>query len=142
MQVDNILQGKGGAVHTVRRSARIAEAIALLNTHGIGAVVVVDAGGTVAGILSERDIVRKMGDDPTVFLETPVERVMTAKVVTCGRHDTIAMVMEKMTEFRIRHIPIVEDGVLCGIVSIGDVVKRKIEETEQEASALREYIRS
>lgn len=142
MQVDHILQGKGGVVHTVRRIARISEAIALLNTHRIGAVVVVDAGGTVAGILSERDIVRKMGDDPTAFLDTPVERVMTAKVVTCGRHDSIATVMEKMTEFRIRHIPIVEDGVLCGIVSIGDVVKRKIEETEQEASALREYIRS
>ena len=143
MQVENILQSKGNAVHTVRRSARIAEAIGLLNTHRIGAVVVVNAGGEVAGILSERDIVRKMGDDPTRFLQTTVDQVMTAKVITCSRQDTIATVMERMTQYRIRHMPIVEaDGTLCGIVSIGDVVKRKIEETEQEASALREYIAS
>jgi CBS domain-containing protein len=144
MQVENILQSKGNAVHTVRRSARIAEAVALLNAHHIGAVVVTNAGGEVAGILSERDIVRKMGDDPTSFLQTTVDQVMTAKVITCFRQDTIATVMERMTQYRIRHMPIVEsDGVtLCGIVSIGDVVKRKIEETEQEASALREYIAS
>lgn len=143
MQVENILQAKGTAVHTVRRSARIAEAIALLNSHHIGAVVVVNAGGEVAGILSERDIVRKMGDDPTSFLQSPVEKIMTAKVITCARQDTVATVMERMTQYRIRHMPIVEaDGTLCGIVSIGDVVKRKIEETEQEASALRQYITS
>ena len=143
MQVENILQSKGTAVHTVRRSARIAEAVALLNAHHIGAVVVVNAGGEVTGILSERDIVRKMGDDPTAFLQTPVEQVMTAKVITCARQDTIATVMERMTQYRIRHMPILEaDGTLCGIVSIGDIVKRKIEETEQEANALREYIAS
>lgn len=143
MQVENILQAKGTAVYTVRRSARIAEAIGLLNAHHIGAVVVVNAGGEVAGILSERDIVRKMGDDPTTFLQTTVDQVMTAKVITSTRHDTIATVMERMTQYRIRHMPIVEaDGTLCGIVSIGDVVKRKIEETEQEASALRQYIAS
>jgi CBS domain-containing protein len=142
MQVEHILQGKGRAVHTVRRIAKISEAVALLNQHHIGAVVVVTAGGEVAGILSERDIVRKMGDDPTAFLNTPVEKVMTAKVITCTRDDAITTVMERMTAHRIRHMPIVEpDGVtLCGIVSIGDVVKKKIEETEQEASALREYI--
>ena len=142
MQVEHILQGKGSAVHTVRRIAKISEAIAVLNQNHIGAVVVVTAGGEVAGILSERDIVRKMGDDPTAFLDTPVEKVMTAKVITCTRDDLVATVMERMTAHRIRHMPIVEsDGVtLCGIVSIGDVVKKKIEETEQEASALREYI--
>ena len=142
MQVEHILQGKGRAVHTVRRIAKVSEAIAVLNQNHIGAVVVVTAGGEVAGILSERDIVRKMGDDPTAFLDTPVEKVMTAKVITCTREDLIATVMERMTQYRIRHMPIVEsDGVtLCGIVSIGDVVKKKIEETEQEASALREYI--
>lgn len=141
MQVEHILQGKGTAVHTVRRIATIAEAIATLNQHRIGAVVVVNAGGEVAGILSERDIVRKMGDDPTSFLSTTVDKVMTAKVITCSRQDSVATVMERMTQYRIRHMPIVEaDGTLCGIVSIGDVVKKKIEETEQEASALREYI--
>ena len=143
MQVENILQAKGTAVHTVRRSTRIAEAIALLNNHHFGAVVVTNAGGEVAGILSERDIVRKMGDDPTTFLQTTVDKVMTAKVITCARQDSIATVKERMTQYRIRQMPIVEaDGTLCGIVSIGDVVKRKIEETEQEASALRQYITS
>jgi CBS domain-containing protein len=142
MQVDNILQSKGGAVYTVPSDARISEAVGLLNAHRIGAVVVVGAGGEVAGILSERDIVRKMGDDPTQFLETRVSECMTKSVVTCGRGDTIATVMERMTQFRIRHIPIVEGGALVGIVSIGDVVKRKIEEAEQEALALREYIAS
>jgi CBS domain-containing protein len=141
MQVEHILQDKGRTVHTVRRIATVAEAIAMLNQHRIGAVVVVNAGGEVAGILSERDIVRKMGADPTAFLSTTVDRIMTARVITCGRQDSIATVMERMTAHRIRHMPIVEDdGTLCGLVSIGDVVKKKIEETEQEASALRDYI--
>lgn len=142
MLVDNILQGKGTTVHTVAGGAPISDAIGVLNRNRIGAVVVVDAKGNVTGILSERDVVRKMGDDPTAFLTTPVERVMTRTVVTCGRQDTVASLMEKMTQHRIRHVPVTEDGALCGIVSIGDVVKRKIEETEQEALALREYIQS
>lgn len=140
MQVENILQAKGTTVHTVSEHALVGDAIGMLNRHRIGAVVVVDDGGEVAGILSERDIVRKMGDDPTTFLKSPVAECMTRKVVTCSRQDAIAVVMEKMTENRIRHMPIVEDGALVGIISIGDVVKRKIEEAELEASALREYI--
>jgi CBS domain-containing protein len=140
MQVENILQSKGTAVHTVSEHANVADAVAMLNRHRIGAVVVVDDGGEVAGILSERDVVRKMGTDPTTFLKSPVADCMTRKVVTCERHDAIATVMEKMTENRIRHMPIVEEGALVGIISIGDVVKRKIEEAELEALALREYI--
>jgi CBS domain-containing protein len=142
MQVENILQSKGTAVHTVASHARIADAVQMLNTHRIGAVVVVEEGGEVAGILSERDIVRKMGADPTAFLQTTVAEVMTRSVVVVERHESIASVMEKMTEHRIRHLPVCENGALVGIVSIGDVVKRKIEEAEQEASALREYIAS
>jgi CBS domain-containing protein len=142
MQVENILQSKGTVVHTVRRSARIAEAVALLNAHRIGAVVVVNAGGEVAGILSERDIVRKMGDDPTAFLQSPVSDAMTSSVVTCTRTDPLSAVMSRMTEFRIRHIPVVEGDTLVGIVSIGDVVKWQIAEVEQEADALRQYIAS
>jgi len=118
----------------------VRDAIATLNKHNIGAVVVVDADGEVAGIFSERDIVRLLGKDPTDALRRSVGDCMTSTVVTCTRDTPIATLMEQMTRFRIRHIPIIEDGELRGIVSIGDVVKRKIEEAEQEASALREYI--
>lgn len=140
MQVDSILRTKGTLVHTVTADARLGEAVHILNTHNIGAVVVVDKAGQVAGILSERDVVRKLDNDPGKALERLVRDCMTAVVVTCTRETTVAELMEKMTARRIRHIPIVEDNKLIGIVSIGDVVKRKIEETEQEALALREYI--
>ena len=140
MQVDTILQSKGVTVYTVPTTARMSEAVGLLNQHNIGAVVVVGAGGQVAGILSERDIVRQLGKDPVATLKRPVSECMTATVITCTRDTPIASLMEQMTRYRIRHIPIVEAGKLVGIVSIGDVVKRKIEEAEQEASALREYI--
>lgn len=140
MQVDNILQSKGMTVHTVTAHAPIAEAVAVLNKHRIGAVVVVSDSGEVAGILSERDIVRHMADDPAGLMKRAVREIMTDKVVTCGRATAVSDLMEQMTRFRIRHIPIVEDGELVGIVSIGDVVKRKIEEAEQEAQALKEYI--
>jgi CBS domain-containing protein len=142
MQVDNILQSKGMTVHTVLAHAPISEAIRVLNENRIGAVVVLSDSGGVAGILSERDIVRHLADDPAALLKRAVREVMTSDVITCDRRTTISQLMEQMTEHRIRHIPIVEDGELVGIVSIGDVVKRKIEETEQEALALREYIAS
>jgi CBS domain-containing protein len=142
MQVEHILQAKGSAVITVSDHDRIADAVDLLNTHRIGAVVVVTDGGKVVGILSERDIVRKMGSDPTTFLHTRIGDTMTRAVVTCARSDTVASVMETMTNNRIRHLPVCESGALVGIVTIGDVVKGKIEEAEQEATALREYIAS
>ncbi len=142
MQVDNILQSKGMTVHTVLAHAPIGEAVRKLNEHRIGAVVVLNDNGTVAGILSERDVVRHLEDDPAALMKRAVREIMTSKVITCARATAIADLMEQMTRFRIRHIPIVEDGELVGIVSIGDVVKRKIEETEQEAIALREYIAS
>jgi CBS domain-containing protein len=142
MQVENILQSKGMTVHTVATHAPISEAVRILNDHRIGAVVVLADNGAVAGILSERDIVRHLGEDPTGLLKRAVREIMTSEVITCERQTAIAELMEQMTRFRIRHIPIVEGGELVGIVSIGDVVKRKIEETEQEAIALREYIAS
>jgi CBS domain-containing protein len=142
MQVENILQSKGGAVHTVSAGAPLAEAVRLLNAHKIGAVVVVDAKGKVAGILSERDIVRRLDGDPVKLLASPVRTAMTAKVITASRGHSVADLMELMTRHRIRHVPVVDGTTLVGIVSIGDVVKGKIEETEQEASALREYIAS
>lgn len=140
MQVEAILKSKGTAVHTVRDGAKVSDAVNMLNRHNIGAVVVVDAEGLVAGIVSERDVVRLLGREPSGALQRPVSECMTANVITCGRDTPIATLAEQMTRYRIRHIPITEDGALVGIVSIGDVVKRKIEETEQEALALREYI--
>lgn len=142
MQVENILQSKGMTVFTVLAHAPIAEAVRVLNEHRIGAVVVLSDSGSVAGILSERDIVRHLAGDPARLLDRAVREVMTSEVITCTRQTDISELMERMTMHRIRHIPIVEDGDLIGIVSIGDVVKRKIEETEQEALALREYIAS
>ena len=142
MQVENILQSKGRAVHTLSTGATIAEAVELLNTRKIGAVVVTTDTGKVAGILSERDVVRHLGKDWSSLAAKPVSEVMTRDVVTMSRRATVAEVMERMTERRIRHLPIVDNGELVGIVSIGDVVKRKIEETEQEANALKEYIAS
>lgn len=142
MHVDAILQAKGSDVFTVRVNDPIAHAIAELNSKRIGAVVVVDDDGRVAGILSERDIVRRMGSDPNAFLATTVGNTMTRAVVTCSPGSSLDELMEKMTERRIRHIPVVDGDRLVGIVSIGDVVKRKIEATEQEAAALREYIAS
>lgn len=140
MQVDTILHNKGVVVHTVSVDASIADAVKILNTHKIGAVVVVNAKGGVAGILSERDVVRRLADDPAKLLARPVKDCMTAKVITVTRKASVDDLMNTMTANRIRHVPIVESGKLVGIVSIGDVVKRKIEETEQEALALREYI--
>jgi len=142
MQVENILQSKGRAVHTLPTGASIAEAVEMLNTRRIGAIVVTTADGKVAGILSERDVVRHLGKDWSSLSSRPVSEVMTKDVVTMSRRATIAEVMERMTERRIRHLPIVDNGELVGIVSIGDGVKRKIEETEQEATALKEYIAS
>lgn len=142
MQVETILQSKGTTVYTVSAGAPLSEAVRLLNAHKIGAVVVVDAKGKVAGILSERDIVRRLEGDPAQLLTNSVRSAMTAKVITASRSHTVSDLMELMTRHRIRHIPVVEGTALVGIVSIGDVVKRKIEETEQEAQALKEYIAS
>ena len=141
MQVDTILQSKGRTVVTVTSGTTIAEAVDLLNARRIGAVVVVDA-GKVAGILSERDVVRHLGQEWGRLASRPVSDIMTRTVVTASRFANVSDVMESMTDKRIRHMPIVDNGELGGIVSIGDVVKRKIEETEQEALALKEYIAS
>ncbi len=142
MQVETILQSKGRAVHTVTARAPIAEAVDILNRRHIGAVVVTE-GAKVAGILSERDVVRHLGSDWNALSKRPVSDVMTRNVITATRNTSVDELMERMTEHRVRHMPIVEEsGDLIGIVSIGDVVKRKIEETEQEAQALKEYIAS
>lgn len=142
MKVEQILQAKGTTVYTVNDDATIAEAVKTLGEKNIGAVVVRNAAGEVAGILSERDIVRRLRTEGAAALNETVTCCMTASVVTCAPEDSIDDLMVKMTERRIRHVPVLRDGKLAGIVSIGDVVKRKIEETEREAAALREYISS
>jgi Predicted signal-transduction protein containing cAMP-binding and CBS domains len=142
MLVETILQTKGVVVHTLPETGTLGEAVATLNAHNIGAVVITDAGGAVIGILSERDIVRQLGRDPATALSRSIGSCMTRGVVTCERTTPIAEIMERMTRRRIRHMPVVEGTGLVGIVSIGDVVKHKIEEVEHEAEALREYIAS
>lgn len=142
MLVETILQTKGGSVHTLPQTANLADAVALLNAHNIGAVLIVTDKGALAGILSERDIVRQLGRSLADALSTPIDACMTRDVITCERMTAIAEVMERMTHRRIRHMPVVENGALVGLVSIGDVVKHKIEEVEHEAEALRDYIAS
>jgi CBS domain-containing protein len=140
MQVEAILRAKGSLVHTVPHTARLADAVAVLNEHNIGAVVVTEPNGHVAGILSERDVVRALASGINRVLDEPVRTRMTAMVVTGTRETSLDELMTVMTNRRVRHVPILEGGDLIGIVSIGDVVKRKIEETQLEADALREYI--
>ena len=142
MLVETILQTKGTTVHTLPRNGTLADAVAMLNARNIGALVVTEDDGRIVGILSERDIVRRLGDGQAAALALPIADCMSRDVFTCTRETPISEVMEQMTRRRIRHMPVVENGRMVGIVSIGDVVKRKIEETEQEAEALREYIAS
>ena len=141
MFVEMILAEKGSSVVTVEANATIGELITVLVKHNVGAAVVMD-GEVMAGIVSERDIVRHLAGSAEGFRSKPVTTVMTRSPTTCSRGDTLDAAMSKMSTGRFRHLPVVEDGRLVGIISIGDLVKRKIEEAEQEAGALREYIAS
>jgi CBS domain-containing protein len=140
MNVETILKTKGRDVVTIGTGATLAQAAKLLEQKSIGAVVVLDDAGAVAGILSERDIVRALAASGAPVLEKPVSAVMTRRLYTCTLRDTIDALMALMTRQRIRHLPVLENGQLCGIVSIGDVVKHRLEEIEFEAEALREYV--
>lgn len=140
MNVEAILKSKGREVATIAPAAKVGEAVALLRRKGIGALVVSADGKTIAGILSERDIVQGLSDHGAQLLDLPVSRPMTHPVVTCKLSDDIATLMSQMTERRIRHLPVMEDGKLVGIVSIGDVVKNRVDEVESEASSLRQFI--
>lgn len=139
MTVERILSGKGSAVVTIEPDTDLESAARLLIEHRIGAVLAM-RGGAIAGVLSERDIVRAIAADGAAALAKPVSALMTEEVVTCRRTDSIAEVMGLMTARRFRHVPVVEEGRLLGIVSIGDLVKERIAQTEHEAAALRDYI--
>lgn len=140
MTVKAILSRKGNNVITIEPTVTLSAAVNILAEHRIGAVVVAGADKQVAGILSERDIVRALAQRGPGALEDAVGQVMTRKVVTCTESDTVAALMERMTQGKFRHLPVVERGKLVGLVSIGDVVKHRLGEMEHESNALREYI--
>jgi CBS domain-containing protein len=140
MNVAHILGNKGGDVFSVQPHRTLGEATRTLAEKRIGAVVVTGADGGLLGILSERDIIRALGSDGAAALETPVSRAMTAKVVTCRSDTSVDDLMEIMTSGRFRHVPVVDNGRIAGIVSIGDVVKHRVAEIEAESRAMRDYI--
>ena len=140
MRVSTIIQSKGTIVYTIAPDATVADAVARLRDLRIGALVVSGGGGAIDGIVSERDIVHGLAADGTGLLDRKVADLMTVEVVTCAPEDTGRGVLGYMTERRIRHVPVVEDGRLTGMVSIGDVVKSRLDEIMREAEALRDYI--
>ena len=140
MTVKAILTRKGNDVVTIEPTATLAAATKLLAERRIGAVLVLGIEGRVVGILSERDIVRVLAERGAAVLDERVDQVMTRRVFTCSESDTVQQVMEQMTAGKFRHVPVIEQGQLAGIISIGDVVKYRVHEIESESNALREYI--
>jgi len=140
MLVSAILEAKGSEVATVPRTTTVGDAVAELARHRVGALVVSPGDGTIEGIVSERDVVRHLSELRTDVLSQPVFTVMSSTVRACAPGDTVDSLMALMTEHRIRHVPVVSDGLLCGIISIGDVVKSRIGELEKDRNELMEYI--
>ena len=140
MTVAAILKHKGARVETVRPNVSVQQVCDQMSGKHIGAAVVLGAGGEVIGVVSERDIIHALARDGAAALNHSVDEIMTRDVVSCRLTDTSTDIMEKMTIGRFRHVPVVEGGRLIGIVSIGDVVKRRIEDGELERHAMREYI--
>ena len=140
MNVEQLLSGKGHDVISVQPHRTLAEAIRTLSEKRIGAVVVMGADGALVGILSERDIIRALGELGPSALESAVSRSMTSKVVTCRPQTSVDELMEIMTTGRFRHVPVVENGRVTGLVSIGDVVKHRVAAIEAESKAMRDYI--
>ena len=140
MKVQDMLADKGDEVVTIRPDSTIATVIAILKLKRIGALVVSNDGQIVLGIISERDIVQSLASHDLEVLSQHAEALMTRHVKTCTPTDHIKDVMGKMTRSRVRHLPVVEHGRLCGIISIGDVVKNRLEELETETSVMRDYI--
>jgi len=141
MTVRAILDTKGHQIESVEPDARLSAAIKTLAERKIGAVLVMSQ-GRVEGILSERDIVRVLGERGAAALDEPVSAVMTRKVVSCKQADTVAAIMEMMTSGKFRHLPVVENDTVVGLISIGDIVKWRVREYEAEQEALREYIKT
>jgi CBS domain-containing protein len=140
MNVETILRNKGDWVTIIRPGATIRQAVEMLNRERIGALVVSEDGSSVDGVLSERDIVVALDDYAEALLSRPVNEIMTRNIVTCDPADTVQELMAEMTNRRCRHIPVVKGGRLCGVVSIGDLVKSRLDEIEFEANSLRSFI--
>ena len=140
MRVSTLLDQKGAAVATIRSDATVADVVAELCRLRIGALVVSDDGVHIGGIVSERDVVRRLNDLQGRLVDEPVSVIMSASVQTCAPDDEVVSLMSVMTERRVRHVPVVRDGALCGIVSIGDVVKSRIGELEKDRDELVDYI--
>jgi CBS domain-containing protein len=140
MLVSQILKEKGDLVFTASPGETVAAAAALLHSRRVGAMVIVDADGAIAGILSERDIVRVVAERGAAGLTEPISGCMTRDVLFASPTEAVQSLLERMTDRRVRHLPVVKDGRLAGIVSIGDLVKSKIAEAEAEAENLKAYI--
>ncbi|MDA0655374.1 MAG: CBS domain-containing protein [Proteobacteria bacterium] len=140
MRVDVILRHKGNDVFSISPERTVQEAANLLTKNKIGALLVRDQDGAILGVLSERDVLGGIAANKGHVLSKPVSALMTSRIVTCSPLDTLDDIMDVMTNKRIRHIPVMEDGELKGIVSIGDVVKHRMSEIETESDALRQYI--
>ena len=141
MTVRAILDTKGHDIQSVEPQAKLSSAIKILGERKIGAVLVMST-GRIEGILSERDIVRVLGERGAVVLDEPVSAVMTKKVISCKQSDTVAAIMEMMTLGKFRHLPVVEGDRVVGLISIGDIVKWRVREYEMEQEALRDYIKT
>jgi CBS domain-containing protein len=139
MTVRMILQRKGNNVVSVTPDMTLMDAVKVLRQHRIGCVLVMEGGG-IAGVLSERDVVRAIGNDGAAALEHKVSSAMTSPVITCMPDDSVATAMGMMTERRFRHLPVMDGSMLVGMVSIGDLVKQRIDDSEREAAALKDYI--
>lgn len=142
MTVNNILAAKGGDVISIEPTATLEAAARKLAEHRIGALLVLGPDRRVVGIISERDIVRALGEHGAAALTQPLAQAMTRKVVTCAKSDTLGELMERMTSGKFRHLPVIEQDRLIGMVSIGDVVKHRLQEMERESQALHDYIRT
>jgi len=141
-KVSAVLKHKGYRVVTITLRQTIASVVEVLNQNRIGAAPVVSEDGQLVGMISERDIIRGLAEQAEALLALPVERLMTREVKTCSSGDRLVDIMEVMTVHRIRHLPVVENGALHGIISIGDVVKQRLEEVQSEVEELHRYIRS
>ena len=140
MNVATILGDKGSEVISANSDTSLLDIAKTLQKHSIGCIVVSDGKDGIAGIVSERDLVRAIATSGTRILKSPVSRTMTKKVITCQKSDTIHTIMAAMTDGRFRHMPVMEDNKLIGVISIGDVVRLRIAEAELEAAAMRDYI--
>ena len=141
-KVSSVLKNKGYDVVTVAPHQTVASVVKVLTQNRIGAAPVINEKGQLIGIISERDIIRGMSEHAEAVLTLPADQLMTREVKTCSPEDQLVDLMEVMTLKRIRHLPVIQNGALHGIVSIGDVVKQRLEEVQSEAEYLRRYIRS